>query len=150
MQTIPFDVDAPRQRRVQALFRMMLSGIFLVAGANHLLRPGFIAERLEQAPLHWLATWMAPPEILVLLAGVVLVTGGLALLTGFATRWAALGLFLVVVPITLTVQVGRLSTLGPLFKNIGLMGGLLYFVTHGSPTWSLDGWLGDTDPATGA
>jgi putative oxidoreductase len=131
-----------KKSAARAVFRVMLSGIFLVAGTNHLLRPGHITGRLESAPLSWLATWMAPPQALVLMAGVALLVGGLALLTGFATRRAALGLLLVVLPITLTVQVGRMATLGPLFKNIGLMGGLLYFATHGGGRWSLDVVLG--------
>ena len=125
----------------EAVFRVMLSGIFLVAGTNHLLRPDLITGRLKNAPLSWLATWMASPDVLVWMAGGALLVGGLGLLTGFKTRLAAAGLLLVVLPITLTVQVGRMSTLGPLFKNIGLMGGLLYFATHGSWTWSVDGWL---------
>ena len=123
---------------VEAVFRVMLSGIFLVAGTNHLLKPDHITGRLENAPLSWLATWMASPKALVVMAGVALLAGGVGLLVGFKTRFAAAGLLLVVLPITLTVQVGRLSTLGPLFKNIGLMGGLLYFAVHGSWNWSID------------
>lgn len=126
------------ERVARGMFRVMLSGIFIVAGANHLFKPAAIAGRLENAPLSFLATWAAPPETLVLLAGVALLAGGLALLLGLRTRAAAMLLIALIIPITLTVQVGRLATLGPLFKNIGLTGALIYFAVHGSQSYSLD------------
>lgn len=51
---------------------------------------------------------------------------GLAFILGFYTRYAAIILALVLLPITLSVQVGQIETLGPLFKNIAIMGGLLF------------------------
>lgn len=120
------------------MFRIMLSGIFLVAGANHMLRHDKIVERLDAAPLGWLATTLAPADPLVTLAGVGLLACGTSLLVGFKTRWAAVGLIAIVVPITVTVQIGSIETIGPLFKNIGLLGGLTYFATHGAQSWSLD------------
>lgn len=126
------------QRAGRAVFRVMLSGIFLVAGIRHLMRPEAVVQRLLKAPLAWLATWMAPPEFLVIAAGIGLFLGGVALMLGFKTRWAALWLVVLIIPITLTVQVGRIATIGPLFKNIGLTGGLLYFLTHGADAFSMD------------
>ncbi len=139
------DVDDSTQRTSRLIFRVMLSGIFLVAGSNHLLRHDAILGRLEQAPLGWLATAIAPPDVLVYLAGIGLLVGGLSLFAGFATRWAALGLMLIVIPITVTVQIGSIRTLGPLFKNIGLMGGLLYFFTHGAKAPSVDALLSNEE-----
>lgn len=126
------------QATTRGVFRMMLSGIFIVAGANHLVMPDKIAAKLVAAPFSYLATAVAPAETLVVLAGVALLAGGAALLAGFRTRTAALLLFALIIPITITVQIGRVSTLGPLFKNIGLMGALLYFATHGADSLSLD------------
>jgi len=40
---------------------------------------------------------------------------------------------LVLLPITLSVQVGQIETLGPLFKNIAIMGGLLFFIINKTP-----------------
>ncbi|MFW5967762.1 MAG: DoxX family protein [Persicimonas sp.] len=122
----------------RGVFRIMLSGIFIVAGLNHLLGTEKVAGRLENAPMGHLATALADPTTLVLLAGVALLVGGLALLVGLYTRLAAVGLIALIIPITLTVQTGGLETLGPLFKNIGLAGGLIYFATHGADVWSLD------------
>ena len=114
----------------------MLSLIFLVAGTGHLLNTGHIAERLLDAQYGFLATAVAPARPLVLLAGAALLIGGLGLLLGYRTRWAALLLILVVIPITITIQIGR-PTLGPLFKNVAIMGGLLFFATHGAGPYSL-------------
>ncbi len=119
----------------------MLSTIFLAAGLNHLMMTAQVASRLESAPLGYLATWMAPAETLVLLAGFALLLGGIGLLVGWKTRWSALLLIAVIVPITLTIQVGSLSSTGPLFKNVGLTGGLLYFLAHGADAFSVDRWL---------
>nr|WP_118840069.1 DoxX family protein [Salinibacter ruber] len=123
-----------------ALFRGMLSLIFLVAGTGHLLNTGHIVERLLGAKYGFLATAVAPARPLVLLAGAALLIGGLGLLFGYRTRWAAVLLILVVIPITITIQIGR-PTLGPLFKNVAIVGGLLFFATHGAGPYSLDAFL---------
>lgn len=129
------------------LFRGMLSLIFLVAGTGHLLNTEHIVERLLDAKYGFLATAVAPARPLVLLAGAVLLIGGLGLLLGYRTRWAALLLILVVIPITITIQIGR-STLGPLFKNVAIMGGLLFFATHGAGPFSLEWSLQDRQEST--
>ncbi len=137
MQT---NLEIPAARRKDAaefIFRVLFSLIFLVAGTGHLMQPAKIASRLDNAPMGHLATAWAPPEALVILAGIALVAGGAALLLGFKTRYAALLLGLVLIPITLTVQVGT-AELGPLFKNIALLGGLVHFWAGGSSAFSLD------------
>lgn len=115
----------------------MLSLIFLVAGTGHLLNTGHIVERLMEAKYGVLATAIAPARPLVLLAGAALLIGGLGILLGYRTRWAAVLLILVLIPITITIQIGR-PTLGPFFKNVAIMGGLIFFATHGAGPYSLD------------
>lgn len=60
---------------------------------------------------------------------------GFCLLIGYRTRWAAVALAAVIIPITLTVQVGQIHTLGPLFKNIAILGGLLFFILNDIQTF---------------
>jgi len=70
---------------------------------------------------------LGTPRTAVILSGVVMLIAGIALLIGFKTRIAAIVLIAILIPITLTVQVGQVETLGPLFKNVALLGALLFF-----------------------
>lgn len=115
----------------------MGSLIFIMAGFNHLLQTAAATARLEKAPIAQLATWIAPPETLIILSGVGLVVGGFLLLTGFKTRMAAGLLLAILIPITVTVQVGAEGS-GPLFKNIALIGLLLFFSVNGAVYYGLD------------
>ncbi|WP_286761597.1 DoxX family protein [Salegentibacter sp. UBA1130] len=117
-------------RRSIQLLRVMLSGIFLVASLQHLFNIEKTVNRIDQASFKGLAYFFGNPELLVILSGVVMLIAGFALLIGFKTRWTAIILLAVLIPITLTVQVGQITTLGPLFKNIAIAGGLLFFILN--------------------
>ncbi len=120
-------------------FRGLFSLIFVVAGLGHFGQADVMLARLEAAPLGYLATLLGPPEVLMRLSGAALVVGGAALATGYRTALAAAGLLLVLIPITITTHVGDPSHVGPLFKNVALMGGLLHFVVRGPGAYALDG-----------
>ncbi len=117
-------------RRSVQVFRMMLSGIFLVASFSHIIKVEQTVQRIDQARFKGIAYFFGEPKLLVIVSGIVMFIAGLALLTGFKTRWAAMILAAVLIPITLTVQVGQITTLGPLFKNIAILGGLTFFIIN--------------------
>lgn len=123
--------------RAYPLFRLLTSGIFILAGLQHLVRPDAVAGRLVDAPMAHLVTGLASPQLLVILSGFALFIGGIALALGLATRAAAVGLALVLIPITLTVQVGAESA-GPLLKNVALMGSLVLLAAQGGGHFSVD------------
>ncbi|WP_417265771.1 DoxX family protein [Brumimicrobium sp.] len=112
------------------ILRMMLSGIFIVASLNHFFNMEKTVARIEQANFGAIGQLLGPPEVAVIASGIVMISAGIALLIGFKTRWAAILLLLVLIPITLTIQVGQVQSMGPLFKNIGLAGGLLFFAMN--------------------
>ncbi len=117
--------------RADAAFRVLFSLIFVGAGLRHLFGPQEILERLHAAPLSHLATSAAPAPFLVAATGIVLVLAGGCLLLGVRLRIASLALIVVLVPITVVVDLGHVGALGPLFKNIALLGGLIHFAAHG-------------------
>lgn len=117
-------------RRSIHLLRILVSGIFLAAGINHLLEVEKTAKRIEQANFKGIAYLFGDPQWLIILSGIVMLVAGFLFLIGYKTKWAAMTLIAVLIPITLTVQVGQITTLGPLFKNIAILGGLLFFVMN--------------------
>ncbi len=130
--------------------RVMGSLIFITAAFNHLFQTEQAAARLQKASLGFLATSMASPEFLVLLSGFGLLAGGFLLLAGYQTRLAALLLFFILIPITITMQVGSMATMGPLFKNIAIMGILLFFIANGAVYFGLDQYLARRKTALGS
>ncbi|MEO8933112.1 MAG: DoxX family protein [Xanthomarina sp.] len=112
------------------LLRILLSGIFIVAGTNHLLKPEKTAQRIEMAHFSKFAHFFGNPATLVILSGVVMLVAGISFAVGFKTKWSAMVLLAVLIPITITVQMGQLTTLGPLFKNIAIFGGLSFFILN--------------------
>ena len=103
------------QKKAEVIFRIMLSLIFIVAGGNHLLMTSSVSDRLQNSDLAaWLTTYFSP-ELLVLLAGIGLMVGGLSLLLGFRTRLSPLTLFLIIIPITIVIQLQGASYSGTPF-----------------------------------
>ncbi|WP_299392184.1 DoxX family protein [uncultured Gelidibacter sp.] len=117
------------RRSIQVL-RILVSGIFLVAGFNHLTNVEKTAQRIEQASFKGIAHFFGEPQWLIILSGIAMLGAGFLFLIGYKTKWAAVVLMAILIPITLTVQVGQITTLGPLFKNIAILGGLLFFILN--------------------
>jgi len=122
-------------RRSIQLLRIMVSGIFLIAGFNHLVEVEKTVNRIEHAQFKGFAMFFGNLEILVILSGVVMLLAGISFMIGFKTRWAAIVLLAVLIPITITIQIGQINTLGPLFKNIAIAGGLLFFILNDIKTF---------------
>lgn len=59
------------------ILRVALSGIFLIAGTNHLIFPVKVAARLNNATMVDFALVLGSPEALIVLSGVFMIIGGL-------------------------------------------------------------------------
>jgi putative oxidoreductase len=130
------------ERASDVTFRALFSLIFIIAGLGHFFERDTMLSRLEVAPFGYLASLAGPPELLMPLSGVALVVCGFALLLGFKVRAAAGLLFLTLIPITVTTHLGNPGHIGPLFKNVALLGGLLHFAVRGGGAYGLDALLG--------
>ncbi len=67
------------------------------------------------------------------------------MLIGLKVRWAALLLFLYMIPVTLIFHAAHIHDPGQgqmqmihVLKNLAIMGGLLKFATDGAGAWSAD------------
>lgn len=126
------------QNPLSLVGRLLLAMLFLPAGiakiGGYAGTVGYIASK--GLPL---------PEVGALVAIVVEVGGGLALIAGFGTRFAALGLALFTLAASvvfhnywaLPVDQQMVQQL-MFFKNIAVIGGLLTLAAWGAGAWSLD------------
>jgi putative oxidoreductase len=113
--------------------RLLLAYIFIVAGYGKIV--GFAGT----------AGYMAKygmPMVEVLLVGAIIVelVGGLMLAVGWKARWAALAIFLFVIPTTIIfhpvwADPGQAIQFQ---KNLAIMGGMLYVAFMGPGRLSLD------------
>ncbi len=80
------------------------------------------------------------PEVGAAIAIVVELIGGLMLLVGFKTRWAAAALFLFLIPTLVFFHPfwADPSQATSFWKNVGIMGGLLYAWAFGAGRLSVD------------
>ena len=118
--------------------RALLALIFIVSGFGKITgfagTAGFMASK-------------GMPMADVLLVGAIAVEflGGLMLLVGWKARWAALAIFLFVIPATLifhnpaglTGQEAQNQMIN-IMKNLSIMGGMLMVFAFGPGAWSLD------------
>lgn len=118
--------------------RILLALIFIISGWGKITgfagTAGYIASK--GLPL---------PEVMAAGAIAVEFLGGLALLVGFKARWAALAIFLFLIPTTLmfhnpaglTGQEAQ-GQMIHLMKNLAIMGGMLMVFAFGPGKYSID------------
>ena len=119
--------------------RLLMAVLFLPAGISKIAgfagTVGYIASK--GVPL---------PEVAAIIAIIIEVIGGIALILGFKTRWAALALaaFTLVATVmfhnywTLPAEQQMMQQL-MFMKNIAVIGGLLTLAAWGAGAWSVDG-----------
>lgn len=124
---------------IALLARALLSALFIVAGAMKLMNVAGTTAYLARVgvPAPQIAIWGTIALELI---------GGLMILLGFKTRWAAVAL---AVFSGVTIYFGHqfwavpadqyLNQLNHALKNLGLVGGFLLLLVHGPGRHSVDG-----------
>ena len=118
--------------------RILLAAIFLVSGYDKI--GGF-----SQIAAFMASKGIPLSEIALALSIVVEIGGGLLLIAGWKSRWAATALFLWLIPVTLifhnfwAVDAAQVQNqLNHLLKNLCIMGGMLYVMAFGAGPLSMD------------
>ena len=130
------DAAAFRQRSsayIQLFGRALLSAIFLISGFGKLAAPTATAAYIT-------AMGLPLPLFGVALAVAVELTGGMAVLLGYRTRFAALtlGAFCLITGAVFHHQFGDQNQLIHFLKNLAMAGGLLQVAAVGAGAISLD------------
>jgi len=118
--------------------RFLLALIFLISGFGKVTgfagTVGYIASK-----------GMPLPELMAAGAAAVELLGGLALVLGWKTRWAAAAIALFLIPTTLVFHnpaglpaAEAQAQVINLLKNISIFGGMLMLVAFGPGRWSID------------
>ena len=124
---------------VDPLFRILTSLIFIIGGLGHFGQHDGMLERMAESPWAPLVNRIGDPSLLLWLSGGVFVAAGMTLALGWMTRASALALFVTLVPVTIAVHVvPDTSHVGPLFKNIAILGALLLLWARGPGAFALD------------
>jgi putative oxidoreductase len=112
--------------------RALLAAIFLLSGF------GKLGTGYERTQGYMEA--MGVPGGLLPLVILAELAGGLAVLGGFLTRWAAWGLavFTLASALLFHAEFSDQNQMIHFMKNLAVAGGLLLLATHGPGRWSLD------------
>jgi putative oxidoreductase len=117
------------------LARAMLSYIFLTDGWYQATHYAEIGDYMSQNGV---------PPVLLPLVILTHLGGGLLVLVGLKTRWAAIALagFCLLAAFFFHMGADQTTDFG---KNIAIAGGFLALATVGPGPWSIDGWRGRAD-----
>ena len=118
------------------VFRVATSLIFIIGGIGHFAAHDTMRERMAESPWRDVVGMIGDPSWLLWLSGAVFVIFGVTLALGLLTRISALLILVTLIPVTIAVHVAPGHT-GPLFKNIAIMGALLYFYANGPGRFAL-------------
>lgn len=122
--------------------RVSVSLIFIIGGAGHFFAHVEMLARVEDSPWRGIVARIGDPSFLLWVSGIVFIIAGAALALGWMSRLAALALFftlvpITLVPITLAIHIAP-GHVGPLFKNVALLGALFYIFARGPGRYALD------------
>lgn len=124
---------------IDPLFRLLTSLIFIIGGLGHFGQHDVMLDRMKESPWSGAVETIGDPSVMLWLSGLAFIVAGVTLALGWMTRASALILFVTLVPVTVAIHlVPDTSHVGPLFKNIAILGALLFFWARGPGAYSFD------------
>ena len=112
--------------------RIIITALFLTTGIQKIFT--------FQKSVIFLEAYAVPlANVFVTMALIIEIVGGLMILLGFKGRWAALGLAIYLIPLTLILHTNLLDQNQQIqfLKNLAILGGLLYIYNFGTGALSL-------------
>ena len=130
-------MNATLQNAIALAGRTLLGLIFVVSGFGKIT--GFAGTAAYMG-----SRGMPMPEVLLVGATIVELVGGLMIVLGWKARWAALAIFLFIIPTTyifhnpagLSGQEAQAQMIN-LMKNLSIMGGMLLLAAFGPGAWAV-------------
>jgi putative oxidoreductase len=112
--------------------RILIALFFLQSGVEKFLHYSGTLGYMTQAGLPF-------PQVLLVVSGVVEIGCALAIIVGWKTRLAALGLAIWMIPVTLIFHnpAAGQDAMIHFMKNVAITGGLLVLFASGPGAWSL-------------
>jgi putative oxidoreductase len=130
---------------VQALGRVLISAVFIVFGYIQFTHIGTYIANPAVIKVAAMTGGILSPTVIAYLVAAIDLFGGILILVGYQTRWTAIVLIVFVVLTLLLVHTfwtmegpARAANQAHFYKNLGLIGGLLFLITLGSGRCSLD------------
>ncbi len=119
------------------LGRLLMSTLFIWDGVGQLRSPSVSAQ-------YFASVHVPLPNVAIWISVIIHLLGGIALLVGFKTRWAAALLALLSVGTAFGVHlpIGDAANMIHFYKNLVMTGGFLYVIAFGAGAFSIDGKAG--------
>lgn len=118
---------------VPLLGRIFIAFVFLTAGINKIIYSSGTKEYMAMYGMPFRRAFL-------ILAIIIEILGSLSLILGFKAKWGALALFIFLIPTTLIFHTHFSEPLQVtmFWKNLAIMGGLLFITAYGAGTISID------------
>jgi putative oxidoreductase len=115
--------------------RILMAAIFLLAGFGKIMGPA--------GTMGYMASMGMPSArflLIIFLVGAIIIElgGGLCILLGYKMKYAALAIFVFMIPVTLIFHIGP-GQMIMFLKNMAIMGGLLVISDTEAGAYSIDG-----------
>jgi putative oxidoreductase len=114
-----------------------MSSLFIWDGIGQLHSPSVFGQ-------YFASVHVPLPNVAIWISVIIHLLGGMALLVGFKTRWAAalLALFSIGTAFGVHLPIGDQDNMIHFYKNLVMTGGFLYVIAFGAGAVSIDGKAG--------